>query len=183
MYTEITGNLITEAKKGNFDVIAHGCNIYCSMGAGIAPQMAQYFGADKYPLEMKPFMGDINKLGQIEWRWIDLETGEHRNKRSKNHTLAVVNCYTQENFGKNHEGGDAIPLDYEALTLCLRKMNHEFKGMKIGLPQIGCGLAGGDWTRVKQIIQEELTDVDVIVVIYDQPAITLDKFRAKSNKL
>jgi hypothetical protein len=32
-------------------------------------------------------------------------------------------------------------LDYEALALCLRKINHTFKGKHVGLPQIGCGIA------------------------------------------
>jgi O-acetyl-ADP-ribose deacetylase (regulator of RNase III) len=50
----------------------------------------------------------------------------------------------------------------------MRKMNRVFKGMRIGLPQIGCGLAGGDWNRVKEIIQRELKDMDVTVVIYDK---------------
>ena len=49
----------------------------------------------------------------------------------------------------------------------MRKMNHVFKGKHIGLPQIGAGLAGGDWNRIKNIIQTELTDCKVTVVIYN----------------
>jgi O-acetyl-ADP-ribose deacetylase (regulator of RNase III) len=60
----------------------------------------------------------------------------------------------------------ARPLDYEALTLCLRKINKIFSGKKIGLPQIGSGLAGGNWNRIQSIIQQELRDCDVTVVIY-----------------
>ena len=60
------------------------------------------------------------------------------------HELVVVNSYTQYNYGKNHTDGVSKPLDYEALTMCMRKINHTFKGKRIGLPQIGAGLAGGD---------------------------------------
>ena len=80
----------------------------------------------------------------------------------------VVNSYTQYNYGRNHSDGDDKPLSYEALTLCLRKINHKFKGKHIGLPQIGCGLAGGDWEKVKAIIQKELVDCDATVVIYNK---------------
>jgi O-acetyl-ADP-ribose deacetylase (regulator of RNase III) len=48
----------------------------------------------------------------------------------------------------------------------MRKINHRFKGKHIGLPKIGAGLAGGDWDRIKKIIQSELTDCIVTVVIY-----------------
>lgn len=181
MYTEITGNLITLAKEGKFDVIAHGCNCHCIMGAGIAPQMVEEFGADKFPMEMKRFEGDINKLGTIEYRWIDLVTGEHFAKEDKDHILCVVNAYTQYGLGRNHDGGKQIPLDYNALALCLKKMNHIFKGRKIGLPQIGAGLGGGNWQTIKNIIQEEFIDCDVTVVIYDEKPDFKEMF--KNSKL
>jgi len=57
-------------------------------------------------------------------------------------------------------------LDYDALRMCMRKINHEFPGRKIGLPKIGCGLAGGDWNIVQGIIEDELHDCDVTIVNY-----------------
>jgi O-acetyl-ADP-ribose deacetylase (regulator of RNase III) len=48
----------------------------------------------------------------------------------------------------------------------MKKINYKFKGKHIGLPLIGCGLAGGDVTIVKKIIQEELKDCTVTIVNY-----------------
>ena len=48
MYNEINGDLIKLALEGKFDVIAQGCNCFCTMSAGIAPQMTKVFGCDKY---------------------------------------------------------------------------------------------------------------------------------------
>ena len=62
----VEGNVITMAKEGLFDVTTHGCNCFCSMGSGIAPQMAKAFDCDKYPLE-EDKVGYFNKLGQIEF--------------------------------------------------------------------------------------------------------------------
>lgn len=155
MYKEVDGNLITLAMEGEFDVITHGCNCLCNMGSGIAPQMVKAFGVDQYNLESFTRRGDINKLGQIEWL-IEREGP----------IPFVVNSYTQFSYGKNHTDGVSKPLDYDALTLCMRKINHKFNGKRIGLPQIGAGLAGGDWNRIKQIIQTELKDCDVTVVIF-----------------
>jgi O-acetyl-ADP-ribose deacetylase (regulator of RNase III) len=153
-YQELDGDLITLAKAGTFDVIAHGCNCHSTMGAGIAPQMAKAFGCDRFVMER--IGSDVNKLGNI-----DYQTLNHNDKE-----LTVVNAYTQFNYGRNHADGDAKPLSYEALTLCMKKMNILFAGKHIGLPKIGAGLAGGDWDLIKAIIQRELKDCKVTVVNY-----------------
>lgn len=155
IYQELEGDLIKLANEGTFDVITHGCNCMCTMGAGIAPQMAKAFGVDQYPLESFTRKGDINKLGQIEW-YVEREGP----------IPFVVNSYTQYNYGRNHTDGDVTPFDYVAFTLCMRKMNRIFKGKHIGMPKIGAGLAGGDWTLIHQIIVRELKDCIVTVVIY-----------------
>ena len=174
MYKEVTGNLITLAQNGHFDVITHGCNCFCTMGAGLAPQMAKAFGCDKFKMEGDEYEGDVNKLGTIDWQELMVSTVSYHPKDYKGvvtqelkHNLIVVNSYSQYGFGRNHKEGSVAPLDYEALCLCLRKMNKLWKGKRIGLPQIGCHLAGGDWNIVKEMIQDELVDCDVTVVIYD----------------
>lgn len=155
-YQEIEGNLITLAKEGAFDVIAHGCNCFCRMKRGIAPQMAAAFrcGPDDglFHLERPDQVGNIHKLGQIEYKPIN--TGPAK-------TVTIVNAYTQYQWGT-----ELKPFDYEAFTLCMRKMNHEFKGKHVGLPQIGSHLAGGDWNLIKSIIQKELKDCQVTIVIF-----------------
>lgn len=156
MYKEIKGDLIELALKGEFDVIAHGCNCFCKMGSGLAPQMAKAFSCNDFTLEQLKYKGDINKLGCIDYepRITDVWKVE------------VVNAYTQYYYGQNSPNCKT-PLDYSALRLCLRKMNHTFAGKHIGLPKIGCGLAGGEWVAVKEIIQRELVDCDVTIVMYE----------------
>jgi O-acetyl-ADP-ribose deacetylase (regulator of RNase III) len=168
-YDEVEGDLIAQAKEGHYDVIVHGCNCFSTMGAGIAPQMAKAFGADKFEMELRG--KDIRKLGNIDYEKIVLgknatwRLSEYKNN-DNDPELIVVNAYTQYSYGRNHIDGVSSPLDYEALTLCMRKMNLLFKGKHIGLPQIGCGLAGGNWEVVKEIIKKELKDCHVTIVIY-----------------
>ena len=185
-YQEVQGDLIELAKQGKFDVIAHGCNCHCTMGAGIAPQMAKAFGCDEFSLErltIEGFDGDehykintnnrgnINKLGQIDFETVGIINGKVYSgwdSKSDVHKLIVVNAYTQYNYGKNHADGDKKPVDYDAIRLCMRKMNHIFKGKHIGLPKIGAGLAGGSWSIISKIIKSELADCDVTIVIYNK---------------
>lgn len=168
-YVEIEGDLIELALNGEFDVISHGCNCLSTMGAGIAVAMKNTFGCDKF--EMETWGRTIEKLGCIDYQTFVLGKNAHwslldADNKLNEPELTVVNSYTQYHYGKNHLDGVSSPVDYEAITLCMRKMNHIFKGKHIGLPLIGCGLAGGDWDKVKEIIQRELKDCDVTIVHY-----------------
>jgi O-acetyl-ADP-ribose deacetylase (regulator of RNase III) len=166
-YSEVDGDLIKLAQRAHFDAIAHGCNCFCQMGAGIAPQMAKAFSCndpEKYPGESTDFpdrRGDMTKLGNIEsYAWYVFgEDGERRR-------LEVINAYTQYKYGRNHADGDASPVNYAAIEMCMKKINYRFKGKHIGLPKIGAGLAGGDWNIIKKIIQTELKDCSVTIVNY-----------------
>jgi len=145
-YDELNGDLIFLAKLGQFDVIAHGCNCFCAMGAGIAKQIKKEFD-DAYLMDCQTKKGDYNKLGNYT--------------KAYQHGVWIYNLYIQYEYGT-----DKIQIDYESLTLCLRKLNRECKGKTIGLPLIGCGYAGGDWEKVKQIIKKELYNMNVKIIFY-----------------
>ena len=153
---EIKSNLIRLAKEARFDVIVHGCNCFCRMGSGLAPQIKENFPtawmADK---ETTP--GDINKLGNYTF---GMDVVYDRNDEPRN--LTIINAYSQYTYDASKK-----PLDYEALTLSLKKINHYYKGRSIGVPLIGAGLAGGNWDRIRTIIVEQLKDMDVTIVHYD----------------
>ena len=168
MINYIDGDLIKLAKEAKFDVIVHGCNCHSKMGAGIAPQMAKAFGCDQFVMERVG--SDVNKLGNIDYQQFILTklTSDDIKNGNFKPELTVVNAYTQFNYGRNHADGDAKPLSYEALTLCMKKINVVFAGKHIGMPKIGAGLAGGNWNRIEHIINTELRDCQVTIVNYQQ---------------
>ena len=152
MYEEIDGNIILLAKAGKFDAIVHGCNCFCAMGSGLAPQMAEAFGADKFPLEAPQNRGVKEKLGRNDIVLVD--------------DLYVINSYTQYQPGPN--------ADINAIRSCMKGINAEFKALKqindktfhIGIPLIGCGIGGLQWEDVKKVIKEEITDMRVTIIHY-----------------
>lgn len=159
----IKGDLVSFGKEARFDVIAHGVNCFCEQGRGLAKHFAKHFSTNHpnlYRLEAEKYRGDINKLGQIEWRNHAVQY-EQISNTSK--TLTVVNCYTQYRYG-----GKRVNVDYDATRLCLRKLNHRFRGKHIGLPKIGCGEARGDWTIIERMIRHELRDCTVTIVEYER---------------
>lgn len=162
-YKEVYGDLIKLATQGEFDVIAHGCNCWNTMRSGLAPQMVRAFGTDKFKMENQMYRGDINKLGTIDYEVKTFAIGGEFD--FMDHDLAVVNCYTQ--YGTARYPGEVV-LEYAALELCFIKMNHIFKGKKIGLPLIGGGLAGGKPNVIKNIIKTHFPDCDVTLVLFEE---------------
>ncbi|ODU25375.1 MAG: hypothetical protein ABS95_00190 [Verrucomicrobia bacterium SCN 57-15] len=57
------------------------------------------------------------------------------------------------------------PLSYEALAQCLRKLADiaAAQNASIHMPRIGAGLSGGDWSRIRQIIEQELGHLAVYI--------------------
>lgn len=150
---EIKGDLLFLAKNKVFDIIGHGCNCFNTMGAGIAKQIKDIFpgAAIRDRLTIK---GDKNKLGTYS---VHIE----------NKDLIILNLYTQYDF-RGHNNAD-----YNAIRSCMKLLKKDFSGKRIGLPQIGAGLAGGDWNIISKIIEDELKGEDVTIVIYEpSPSIT-----------
>jgi hypothetical protein len=106
------------------------------MGSGVAAIVKREYPnawlADQYTVP-----GDKSKLGKYT-SW----TGPHA--RLPGRIITIVNAYTQYDFG-NHK----IQLDYDALILVMQTISQTFKDKSIGMPRIGCGLAGGDPVQVK----------------------------------
>ncbi len=150
---EISGDLIKFAQDGAFDIILHGCNCFCKMGSGVAKAVSE-----AYPLalhaDLETKVGDYTKLGNYT------VVPSKANKKSANKIIYIINCYIQYNYGRAKKQY----VDYDALRLCLRKVNFRYPNKHIGMPRIGAGLGGGDWNIIKQIIEEELKDMKVTIV-------------------
>ena len=144
------GDLLKHASEGAFDVIAHGCNCFCTMGAGIAKGIAAQF-PPALEADRQTAKGDRAKLGTCSFA----ETVTAHGK------LTVVNAYTQF-----HYWGRGDKADYAAIRACMRWLAEHYSQSRIGLPKIGAGLAGGDWPRIEAIMDEELADCDATVVEY-----------------
>ena len=129
LHTE-KGNLLDMADQGQFDIIMHGCNCYCVMGAGIALQIAQRYPDAKFA-DDETVKGDPGKLGSYT-------IGMHGR-------LVILNVYTQYSMALN---GSEDVFEYRAFERALTKISNRFGQWRIGLPMIGMGLAGGDPERI-----------------------------------
>jgi O-acetyl-ADP-ribose deacetylase (regulator of RNase III) len=127
------GNLLDLAEAGEFDVVVQGCNCFNTMGGGIAREIRERFPmcAEIDNLTAK---GDHMKLGN----WTEFDQG----------TFIIINAYTQYNMS---QGTDVF--EYTAFQLILEKLTFMYGNKRIGLPYIGCGLAGGDQETILDMIE------------------------------
>lgn len=146
---ELHGDLISLALAGHFEVIVHGCNCFCTMGAGIAKAIRDHF-PEAYAADLATAPGDRGKLGGYSAATLIREGRE----------LTVVNAYSQYHFH-----GTGILVDYKAVRRVFAAIAKDFRGKRIGYPKIGAGLAGGDWTILAAIISEELAGEDHTLVL------------------
>jgi len=142
----ITGNLVTLANEGRFSNIIHGCNCFNTMGAGVAKAIRWAF-PQAYRVDQRSKKGDSRKLGTVSSALVEAsEAGDD---------LRVINAYTQFRYGR---GGQHV--DYEAVRSCFSIIREQYAvpGSITAYPLIGCGLAGGDWNIISDIIDTELID-------------------------
>ena len=147
----VSGDLIQLAVGGEFDVIIHGCNCQCTMGAGIAKAIKAEF-PQAYQADLQTVKGDRQKLGTISQATVVRGARE----------LVVVNGYTQF-----HWRGSGTKADYEAIRGVMIEVKKRFSGRRIAYPRIGAGLAGGDWGRIADIIKEALAGEDHSLVVLE----------------
>ena len=148
----IKGDLIKLALIGNFEVIAHGCNCMCTMGAGIAKTIKSEF-PEAYQADCATEKGDKNKLGICSFATCKTENG----------FCDVVNAYTQYDYR-----GKGVLVEYDAVRSCMKWLKKKYSGKKIGLPKIGAGLAKGDWNIIESIKAEELKDENLTIVLFEK---------------
>ncbi len=153
MIKEAKGNLL----EANEDIIAHQVNCIGVMGAGVSKQIKKELLSKEQFSEYRTLckMFGSNLLGSIQK--LNLQNGQY-----------LVNL-----FGEDVPTGKNQDTDYDALKTALAKLCifAESENLSIALPgYLGCGLAGGDWEIVWNMIHEvfDHSHVNVTINYIDQ---------------
>ena len=142
----LKGDVIEAFKEGKYDALVHGCNCFCNFGRGIAVDIRKNF-PNAFKADQSTQYGDKSKLGNYSFAETKYGT--------------VINAYTQFSYG-----GGRKNVDYDAIKSVFEKVNENFKGKVICIPKIGAGLAGGDFKKIKKIINEVTPDLNIIVYYF-----------------
>ena len=143
----LVGDIIKIWEAGNN--IAHGCNCFHLMGAGVAGQLAtkypQVLLADKSGSDY----GDHKKLGSFTIAQMIDPLGLNPG--------LCFNFYTQFHPGKH--------FDITYLLMALQKYFDQTNEM-LYIPRIGAGIGGGDWDLIERRINENIKG-NITVVDWD----------------
>ncbi|AGJ71550.1 hypothetical protein Lw1_gp142 [Escherichia phage Lw1] len=151
---EIKGNAVELFLRRDVHLI-HGCNCFCNMGAGIAKEVKKKIpGA--FRMDAMTLKGNQKKLGR-------------NSVYVQEDGRMVFNAYTQFKFW-----GAGPQVDYDAIRSCFESAVESARACPERYPLIGAGLAGGDWERIKDIINDSTGDYPTIVVHFD-PSIDMRK--------
>lgn len=157
MIYEITGDLLN-VENG---IICHQTNYHGAMGGGVARAIAEkvltkdQYGAyvDYCRQSGRQALGTVQFLGNIPG-------------------VVVANIFSQDELKPQIDGKFDIT-DYEAMAAaldCVRAVADEY-GLPVHIPRgMGCGIAGGDWGRVRQIIDNAFGESDIEVFIVKRGA-------------
>jgi O-acetyl-ADP-ribose deacetylase (regulator of RNase III) len=78
----------------------------------------------------------------------------------------VANMVGQRGIRRGSKG---VPVRYEAIDEALGRLADKARELdaSVHMPRIGCGLAGGKWSRVEPLIVERLLKRGLSVTVYD----------------
>lgn len=147
---EIKGDLIALFQAGQFDLLIHGCNCFCTWGRGFALQLKKAYPL-AYQTDSQTIKGDPKKLGTF--------TVTHIQFPNDPKWRYIINLYSQYDYR-----GTGVRVDYEALRRGFNSIKSQFSGYQMAYPALGAGLGGGDWTLISQIIDQTLEGEDHTLV-------------------
>ena len=93
---------------------------------------------------------------------------------SQKHSRMSPSAQDQRRMVAQHgvkRGSKGPPIRYQAVAKCLDQVAERAAelGASVHMPRIGCGLAGGNWSRVEPLIVEALCRRGIPVTVYDWP--------------
>lgn len=131
------------------DVIIHQTNCQGVMGGGVAYQIkVKYPEIDKEYKELCNEIESSRLLGTIQI--LDLqEDGK-----------SICNLFGQNSFGIGLQTNyEALESGLEEIKRIVKNKNNKFFNKTLAMPyNIGCGLGGGDWNVVFEIIEKVFND-------------------------
>ncbi|MEU1342326.1 macro domain-containing protein [Streptomyces sp. NPDC005827] len=152
--TYIRGDATAPSGKG-VKVIAHVCNDLGGWGKGFVLALSR-----RWPEPEKAYRA-----------W-------HRDRAHNDFALGAVQLVRADRYiwvanmiGQRgtRTGSKGVPVRYEAIDTALTALADKALelGASVHMPRIGCGLAGGKWSRVQPLIEKRLIDRGIPVTVYD----------------
>ncbi|RZU23493.1 macro domain-containing protein [Streptomyces sp. BK239] len=152
--TYIRGDATVPSVKG-VKVIAHVCNDIGGWGKGFVVALSRRWPQPEAAYRAWHRERAANDFGLGAAQFVQVEP-----------YVWVANLVGQRGMGTGSKG---VPVRYEAIDTALQALADKAAELdaSVHMPRIGCGLAGGKWSRVEPLITERLVKRGIAVTVYD----------------
>ncbi|MFC8517298.1 macro domain-containing protein [Streptomyces sp. NPDC057257] len=150
----IRGDATAPSVKG-VKVIAHVCNDIGGWGKGFVLAISRRWPEPEASYRAWHRERAANDFGLGAVRFVQVEK-----------YVWVANMIGQRG---TRTGSKGVPVRYEAIDTALTRLADKALelGASVHMPRIGCGLAGGKWSRVEPLIVQRLVRRGIGVTVYD----------------
>lgn len=151
----ITGDATNPKVQGN-KIICHICNDIGAWGAGFVLALSRKWQEPEK--SYRKWFVEKAENGRLPLGRVKLVQVEP--------DVFVANMIGQCGIGST---ATTKPIRYEAVQQCLTAIAIKAKEINasVHMPRIGCGLAGGEWQEIEEIINKTLLKENLEVFVYD----------------
>ena len=166
----------TNPVDGKTKIIVHICNDVGAWGKGFVIAISK-----KWEQPETEYQNWYKKKEGIQTDTVQFERLENRDNYSSekkfelgnvqfvkvSNDIWVANMIAQRNTINDKDG--LPPIRYSYVSECLERVSKFAKRNKasVHMPRIGCGLAGGNWTQIEEIINNNLIAHEIDTTVYD----------------
>jgi len=145
----------THAQAKGIKVICHICNDLGGWGRGFVVAISRRWPQPEQQYRAWYAERNANDFGLGAVQFVQVEP-----------YIWVANMVAQRGLKGGSKGP---PIRYEAVAECLKKVTVKAAelGASVHMPRIGCGLAGGEWSKIEPLILEALCEQGLSVTVYD----------------
>lgn len=150
-----------ELIPNKINMICHCCNTIGAWGAGFVVSLG-----NKYPIAKLKYQTTIDEAKKTRKNLLGTVAYV---KVTETPDLIVAHLFGQSSIYQKSDG--TPPVDYNAIVCGFNNIICDLngKGCAIHMPRIGCGLAGGDWSKIEDIINQTLIKAGIDVIVYNLP--------------
>ena len=150
--TYLKGDATNPQAKG-VKIICHVCNDIGGWGKGFVLALSKRWDEPESAYRAWYASGEGFALGAVQFVQVEPY-------------IWVANLIGQRG---TKTGSSGPPVRYDAIAAGLAKVAEKARelGASVHMPRIGCGLAGGEWSKVEPLIEQHLCGAGVVVTVYD----------------
>lgn len=156
---------IRQGNNGTSVLVPHVCNDIDLFGAGFAAAVSKYYPIVKHNYHMLGQNFLKNNLGYTQFVEVSKDNVYE-------HKIIFANMIAQRGV---ISPSNPRPLNYFALCKSMagiqKYINNNFSldsKIQIHAPKFGCGLAGGDWKLITNLIEDIWTNIPVFIYNYQK---------------